>query len=144
MQGQQSPLVASRHIALKLSKPLFSSDLSSDLCLNDLFQASELPGPPFPGFKMCLPKTAAASGVVWFIIHSSNTCQHQTPTPGNKSCRRLDPCAWELIPKLDEQTDQQWGHQRQWDKNVRGAQRLWGQKKNGVNTKLMTSTGYGF
>lgn len=119
MQGQQGPLVRSRHMALKLSKPLFSFELSADWCLNDLFPASELPGPSFPGFEMCLPKTAAAFGVVCFIIHLSNTRQHQMPSPGDKSCRRLDPCAWELIPKLDGQTDEWWGHQRQWDKNGR-------------------------
>lgn len=46
--------------ALQLPKPLLSSDLSSDWCLNDLFQASELPGPPFAGFEMGLPRTATA------------------------------------------------------------------------------------
>lgn len=66
------------------------------------------------------------------------------PSPGDKSCRRLDPCALELIPKLNGQTDERWGHQRQWDKNGRGAQRLWGQKKDGANMELMTLTAYDF
>lgn len=80
-------------MALKLSKPLFSFELSADRWLNDLFPATEFPGPSFPGFELCLPKTATAFG--------GSVSLYTHPTLASTRCPALVTShAEDLIPVL--------------------------------------------